>query len=333
MAEEPFERLAAHASQVVPSADPGFVDRLESDLRVEHARQTRPGLGRLGRWRVGWGFALAALVLTGGFVALTRLSAGEPGVPLEVTSENPAGQDFSDTDGPGAENSGASGAGDHSGVVTTVTPTPAPSPDEAGDGVTTSAPDDVATPAVLPPATPTSGPGDSAATPDPTATPTATVERPIAVAPTVPTTPTREPTAVPTRPPTAVVTPIAPPPTPKATATPPPDPTPRPTPGPTLTPAPVPLLLDCAFRTARDSMGVVCEWQAPTSVGFDRYVLMRSRNGSEAVAIATRRADAQRVVIDRDLSPSDTLIYLVRALQDDQVIGASQRVTVRVPTR
>ena len=80
-----------------------------------------------------------------------------------------------------------------------------------------------------------------------------------------------------------------------------------------------------------DATGVVCQWPAPTQVDVDRYVLFRSLNEGDTMTIAMRRADQQRMVIDREVQPGDLAIYLVRGMQGDRVVAASTRVSVRMP--
>lgn len=310
MAEDPIDRLEALSGQSVPAPDERFLDRLESDLRIEHARIT-PGRRRAPAWRLGWVFALAAIVIVGGIVGFDRLSADDPGVPLEVTDEGTADDEATD-DGSDPQDADP---------VADVTPTPTPQDTEPADDLVVTAPDEPTpepTEIERPTLTPTAPP-DVRPTPTPVRTPTDVRPTPQPT-PTV-TRPADQPTPVPALP-TAVPT-LAPAPTP----------TPTPTPTATVRPEPAPLSLTCTVRTAGDAIGVVCEWDPLLLVDFDRYQLFRSRNGGVTGVIASRPAGGSLVYIDREMGPGDSATYLLRASKGDTVVAASPRVNVRVPAR
>lgn len=332
MAEEPFDRLAAQAKQSVPPIDPRFADRLESDLRIEHGQLATPRRRVFGAWRPAWGLALAAVVVVAGFVGLVQLQTNDPGVPLEVTDEGGPDGDAAVTDGSGFADAGepndvVGDGGDGVAVDVRATPTATPTPNDVSDRADPATEDAAPTPTPVPDDPPAT---DLPADRSPTAVPTVTDERPVdALATPSPTAisdvaPTAGPTVRPTPSPT-VVQPVTPLPLPTPT------PSPTPIPTPTARPTPVPVSLTCAARTAGDALGVVCEWGGIAPVDADRYALLRSLNSGQTLVIASRRADAERTFIDRDVSPGDRAVYLVRALQGDAVVGASERVTVRVP--
>ena len=88
MADDLEKRLAAHGQSVVPDIDPRFADRLESQLRIEHAgaasKQPRRGWTSLPR------LAAAALIVVAGVVGLAALAGDDAGVPVAVVDGDPA---------------------------------------------------------------------------------------------------------------------------------------------------------------------------------------------------------------------------------------------------
>lgn len=333
MSEHPFDELERIGAEPVPPVDPGFADRLESNLRIHHGALHRTPVTPWKR-RLALGLAAGGLVVTGLFGA-SQLGSDDDGVPVEVTgpiadrdlaSDPPAVGDRSD-DRAGASGDG-SGAGDRieagdrpdSGAVFEPTPTPTATPSpaaESDDGppppavdrdepATDSAPEPTGAPAVDADADPTPA-GDEVA--GPTATPTATPTRPPAVRP--------EPTPSPARPtpglrPTPAPTTVVPTPLPSPTAT------------------PVPLTAACRIRTQGDAFGVVCEWQLPIGVDVARFTVQRSRNGAARELVAAV-APPRTQTIDRDIRPGDTLVYVVTGLTGDAVRAVSERMVVQVP--
>ena len=322
MADDPKNRLERHAEQSVPPIDPDFANRLESQLRVDHAAATtrRPWATRALVPRV---LAVAALVVAGvaGIVAIT---ADDAGVPVAVVDdESPAPLDAPTSD-------------DALPVEVTPTPTPTGTPEQT-PGIDESP--------IVPPALPTATVVASATVPTVEPADGATPIPPTSTSlPTLSTVPfpsvTAQPTAQPATPVPAAATAI---PVPTATVVPEPTPSPtpqtRPTPTqppPTVTPTPehepAPIELVCEARSAADAVGVVCSWDEPTTDRtMSQYEVMRSRNGGEVQVVARQRADSSTSYIDRNVESGDEVIYLVQALDaDDQVVGASTRQVVRL---
>jgi len=298
----PVERLNQHARSVVPPIDEQFIDRLESDLRVQHAHR-QPVRRRLPRLapRLVVGLAAIALVVSGLFAAVTRLQ-DEPPVSLDIADQpdEPAPGGGSDADVPS---------------IVVVTPT-----------ATITAAPQATTPAVPAPQsseptpTPPVGPTPQATlTPEPQVTATASAVPTTTVAPLVPVpatvTPVPSPTVVPATP---TVEPTS---TPIATVV------PTSTAEHTPTPTPEEIDASCSVQTSGDAIGVVCTWtplQDPTVTG---YRLQRSRNRAERETVAEVEAD-QSSIVDRDVQRGDTIVYAVVALSGDAVHTVSTAITV-----
>lgn len=346
MSEGPFEELERLGAEPVPAVDPLFADRLESDLRVRHAAGHRAPLVPWRR-RAALGLAATGLIVAGLF-GLSRLGPGDGGVPLEVTgpvadrdlaSEPPAGDPSDatgDTSGGRIEAGERIDGGDEIDVgdQSDATPTPEPTPTVT----TTPSPSGTSDTDRVPPggqdADPTVGAG-----PEPTGLPASH--------------PTTDPT--PARAPALDATPMPTPPAPAATAPPPPTvrpqptpspgrptptpsdlrPTPTPTtpvprPSPTVTVTPVPLDAACRTRIQGDAIGVVCEWRAPVGVDIARFTVHRTRNGGARELVATVRPPRMQIV-DRNVRPGDSLVYVVTGLTGDAVRAVSERVVLQVP--
>ena len=309
MTDDLKKRLDAHGSRELPGADPIFADRLESQLRQQHAElapTARPLAGWLPR------FALGALVLVTGIAGIVALTSRDAGIPLEVVEGDP----------PTALDQPETEAGEPDEVVVV-----APSPTVVPASTVVAAP----TP------TPLAAASDKPAVATPTAIAQATAI-PIEPTPTVAvqpaateTAPTATPTAIPTSTPTPTPTmqPVAATPVPLPTATVEPTATSTPEPSPTPTVTPEPMRLTCDARRSGDQVGVVCSWGAVANDRVTHYVVVRSRNGGEAAVVSRQRANIATTYIDRDVAAGDELIYLVRAVgANDAVVAASVRAVV-----
>lgn len=339
MADELENRLEAEGQRQVPRLDQTFADRLESQLRVEHAEVVPTRQRRA--WAMLPRVAVAALIVVAGIVGLATLAGDDATVPVAVVDEEPA--PALDAAGGGTGDADAAEGTDGSAEQgqALADPTNVPTPSVSGTE---------ATPVVPPIVTVTATPVDEQSPTAPATAPTMTAEpdvdqtapTPLPVEPTAtaapsPTvaTPTSTPTVTPE--PTPTPTPpliTSPVPVPTTTAVPTPTTTPSPTPEPTPTVerAPVDIELACGARVVGDVVGVVCSWDAPvTDRVVASYQVMRSRNGGEAEVVSRQRASTLSFT-DRGLSGSDEVIYLVQGLDSDSnVVATSVREVVVVP--
>ena len=140
------EQLAGMGRQPTPAPDAAFVDRLESELRVQHAQgATRRRVSPMLR-RILVGVAAAALAVLG-IVGLTSRPTQSPDVSVTV---------FDQPDDPAAIDD--AGPADPTGTPTappTVTPPPTATPESAAAVVPSPTPAVTATPLPDPVASPT----------------------------------------------------------------------------------------------------------------------------------------------------------------------------------
>lgn len=333
--ENERERLERVGRAEVPSVDAAYADRLEAQLRVDHA-----GLASAGsrRWGISVPQVLAGLavvlIAVVGVVGLTARSTQDQGTSLDVFTQ-PDSADGSDNAPPdiaGPDTDQSDGDDPGAGAAA---PEPTATPDSAAVE-----PEAVEPAPVTPPAAPTPVPTveapSSETEPVPTVAPAAT---PVPTAPPQPEpTPTAAATPSPTATtqPTATPTPPAPTPTPTPTpttevveATPVPLPTSTPTPSPTSTPVAAPIVARCEARIAGDAIGVVCSWDPVEGIDLTGYRVMRTRNG-EAREVVANVAPQETMTVDRRVRAGDTITYRVLAIAGDVVRSESQPIVVNV---
>ena len=339
------DRLDQLGRSSVPPVAPAFAQRLEADLRTQHA--TRDA-GPRRRWAlarpqlvVG---ALALVVALIGVVGLTARSAQQEGVSVDVLGQP---EDGASSISPVFEPTAAAVA---SPTATPAASTPVnPSLEAVVSPVPTLARPASPTPVVEARATVIPTPSLAPATPGPGAAPTASPapsplpapSPPPAPSPTVGTVATTLP--VPTLAPPDLAPPTQAPPTlaPPTQAPPSPTPTavveatavplPTETPAPTSTPTVAPIRATCAPRVTVDAIGVVCEWQPIDSVDLSGYRVMRVRNGQARELVAEVAAN-ETIAIDRAVQAGDTIVYRVLGVVGDAVRSESEPITVMVPS-
>lgn len=319
--EHELARLDRAGRAPVPAMDRSYADRLEADLRVQHA-QREP------RQRLGWGVTLPqvlagvafALVAVIGVVGLTGGSTQEEGVSLDVQGQ-PDGGDGADG-GVGGATTESDGDRGETAAPAVPTATATPLPTEPPTATPQPAPQVTQPPLADAPSTP-----EPIATPVATSLPIATAAPLATVTPPAPTVTPPQPTATATPIPTATPTVVAA----EATAIPVPTATalPTSTPSPTSTPVAPQIDATCAVRVAGDAIGVVCEWEAIVGIDLSGYRLMRTRNDGPREVVA-ELGPAETLAVDRQVRAGDNITYRVLGLTGDVVRTESAAITIVV---
>lgn len=338
--EQLHKALEQHGASPVPPPSPTFLDDLESSLRAEFAAHTSRRqrlLARIPRLAIVSG--LAALVVIGGLVYAAR----DGDMPVSVIDESGFAAEPQTSDG-GIGDGRADDGGTDGDTQPTIdeaiplepTPTapaqsppvsstdePAASPPTPSVTPSPTAPTDTSAPTAVPdPATTTPVPGTTVQ-PVPSPTPGTPLPQATPVATAVPTitAPPVSPSPAPTVQPRPTVTQTAATPTATVIATREPA---------TATPEPELEAFEavCEVRTSGEAIGVVCTWDEPPRPPAG-YVVMRSKNGAEAVVVSRQPSSDERVFVDRQVASGDRVIYLVRAVNENGVaVADSGRVAV-----